>query len=117
VSAGDVQTASPDSLFGPFLLKLCDVATTVTNVANDSSVFLFPNPASEYFNVELTSAKGPIRFYLVNILGEILQQKEIIDASGHLQVQFDLSSCPSGPYLMRIVSNNKTVAGKVQVVH
>ncbi|MEP7128058.1 MAG: T9SS type A sorting domain-containing protein [Chitinophagales bacterium] len=116
VSVGNIHFMSADTLRGPFLLKLCDVATVTQDITDNNSLLLFPNPAAEYFNVEIASAKETVHVYIADITGKNLQHKQISNRSGNVKLQFDVSTYPAGSYFVRVISNENSIVKQLQVV-
>ena len=69
--------------------------TSVTNL-NESEIKLYPNPATDYINIDLPSVSGNIS--IVNITGKTILIKDIRSSVERI----DLSDLNSGIYLVRI---------------
>ena len=68
---------------------------------------LFPNPADEVLNIDLTSYKGAaVSLFVYNHLGQPVITKQIENVTDGL-IQVDVSNQQVGNYLVRVVSKGK----------
>lgn len=72
---------------------------------------IYPNPARDEVMIDLSTKGKPANLYLVNYLGE--QVLERIDAIGN--ITFDISSLPSGIYLLQISTLSRVTTQKLFV--
>lgn len=70
--------------------------------ALNADVSIWPNPASDEVNVEITGADKRVTVELINALGETIQQKEERTEAGKINVKFDLSALHSGIYFIKV---------------
>ncbi len=75
---------------------------TTVNTGGTAEVRLYPNPASEYVNVDIiTSAEGDYKVEVMNIMGQKLNS---VVAENH-KARIDVASLPSGTYLVECYRN------------
>jgi PKD repeat protein len=78
--------------------------TGVTELGNDYSISVFPNPGSGSFTVELHGGfiDGEIAIEVVNILGQKVFSSTEIMSSGNRKMQIDLTNVTGGVYFIEI---------------
>lgn len=77
-------------------------------VAN-SNINIYPNPTKGRINIDNISNAN---IYITDIMGNVIAGKENVKGSSG----FDLSGFASGIYLVKIVSDNKVITRKVNVI-
>lgn len=76
---------------------------------------IFPNPTQESFQARLTpNHPGDLHLDLIDLQGKVLHQRSTKGRKGaELLESFDLSSYPSGIYLLRIILGNAVLTRRV----
>lgn len=102
---------------GALVGSACDtIATGVDDIAADSKVRLYPNPAKDVVQIDLTSYNhyNPNNIlFLYNTEGKLVQQAAV----PYLSAQMDVSNLPAGLYQWAFGSVNKIAAkGNLTVV-
>jgi hypothetical protein len=82
---------------------------TGTNVIPNANVTIYPNPTKGRINIENVSNAN---IYITNVLGTVIASKENVSGS----TGFDLSNVANGIYLVKIVSGNKVITKKINVI-
>lgn len=80
------------------------------NTNPSSNVNIYPNPTTGKIVIENVSNSN---IYITNILGNVISAKENVDGSA----SFDLSDFAKGIYMVKIVSGNKVVTRKINVIN
>jgi len=77
----------------------------------EREVSIYPNPTQGALKIEIkgTPIESPIYFYISDINGRILAQKESPDAL----YTYDMTSYPKGVYLLRVVIDGKKKEWKI----
>jgi hypothetical protein len=75
-------------------------------------VQVYPNPFTEKFRVEITSAE-PVTTRVYNTLGGIVKEKVLDEQGVNKSVEFDLAGSPPGVYILRIQKEGKTHQVKI----
>jgi len=102
----------------------CEGETYCTNIEVDDivgvddfetdAIELYPNPTRGYFNLKLqVNTLQNVGLELVNSLGETVSAKYLTDFQGEINETFDISTQPSGVYLLRIRMDDKLITRKV----
>ena len=78
-------------------------------VANNN-INIYPNPTKGKISVENVSNAN---IYITNIMGNIIAAKQNVTGNA----SFDLSSVAKGIYMVKIVSDNKVITRKVNVIN
>jgi spore coat protein A, manganese oxidase len=89
-----------------------------SEVIENESLMIYPNPAQTVLTVDLKSYEGQsVQFYLYNALGG-LEQVQQIDNMLAAPLTLNVAGLASGAYLLRVESEGKpTVRQLIQVVH
>jgi hypothetical protein len=67
---------------------------------------LYPNPTTDYLNVQATGFSGNVRIQLISILGQIVAVYEL-QADDIKNQKFDVSNLPIGAYNFRLTDGNR----------
>lgn len=78
-------------------------------VAN-SNINIYPNPTKGNFSIENLDDAS---IYITNIMGNVIAAKESVTGS----TSFDLSGVAKGMYLVKIVSDNKVITKRINVIN
>jgi hypothetical protein len=79
-------------------------------LTNEASVSIYPNPsASGIFQVDISGSDSETRFDVTSLDGRTMQQGEWNTKKG----QLDLSSYPSGMYLLKIMQQDRIVTRRL----
>jgi hypothetical protein len=73
------------------------------------NIAIYPNPTKGRINIEHLSNAN---IYITNIVGNVVAAKENVSGSA----SFDLSGVANGIYLVKIVSDNKVITRKINVI-
>jgi PKD repeat protein len=75
---------------------------------------VFPNPSKGLFNIQMNSNALSSKIAVMNLLGEVILTKELVQTSnGNFESQIDLSNYPNGIYLIDLSTENQTVVRKI----
>jgi hypothetical protein len=101
-----------------YRLKMVDLDNrfTYSNLAivrkgTKSAITVFPNPVTDYTNVEFSNAKGTYNISVINQAGQVLQVRNAEITSTVQYVRIEKGNLPTGMYHLRIVN---TESGDVQ---
>lgn len=73
---------------------------------------VYPNPASNYVNIKLTTNGNLIEVKLYNIMGELVANENLVDGNNTLSV----ANLPDGIYFYSIIKNNAILETKKLIV-
>ena len=122
---GDIDyVADVGSSITTIIMPSYDISVTATFIADTLSVgiispgsggglSLFPNPASRQVRLVAKEFKGEARVSIIDINGTVLRQ-ELLGNDGELVIE--TASLPKGTYLVRVVSQNKTMHARLVVI-
>jgi len=92
------------------------VTMGITNKDLSSSLLVYPNPGRGVFNLEAGNISGPfVGITLSNVLGEILQTKNIQNQTGYLNERFDLSTFAPGTYFIRVQAGESSLSARMVI--
>ena len=88
--------------------------TTITHEKTIHNLLVYPNPATNKFNIEFSSsAWKPIDIKLMDILGRVVIKHNQIKALGQHKVSLDLSKLDRGVYEVVITTNGEKHSRKI----
>ncbi len=87
----------------------------LSDIADDSRLQLYPNPADNAVTVTLSGVHGRTVIALMDVTGRLLRQHIVTDATSRPACQLDLNNLPAGSYFVRITGDNITAARKLVV--
>ncbi len=70
---------------------------------------VFPNPVTKTMNVSIPGILGMADIRVFDIYGKLVLQR----STGQTNTQLDLSSLPSGMYMVKVVNDGKETSMKV----
>jgi Secretion system C-terminal sorting domain len=83
--------------------------------AKDEKNHLWPNPSTSYFNIELTDINGNLKVELVDNKGIVIP---VTFTRGKQYITiYNLQKLKNGFYVVRIISNNKVINKKVEILN
>jgi hypothetical protein len=88
--------------------NVAETATSIQNQNIENSIYVYPNPSTGIFNIEVNSAeKTNIEVY--DMLGKKIKSFELNNSRSTL----DLTGSPKGMYMLRIISDGEIVNKKI----
>lgn len=88
--------------------------TDYTEEETNTSINCYPNPASEFLNVELENKSTRYNIKLLNINGAVVDVKLTGNSNG---VHLSLENIPNGIYFLKIIKDDETIETKKIVVN
>ncbi|MFN3839139.1 MAG: T9SS type A sorting domain-containing protein [Cyclobacteriaceae bacterium] len=91
----------------------------ITGIENElaSAIQVYPNPVTDWLRVEATGIEGTVSLALFNLQGQNLHLSEIQPDQGNIRYQVNMSTMPSGLYLLRMETIKGTVIRKVAKIN
>jgi len=90
--------------------------TGVNPIENDVTISVYPNPSNGQFKVDIASGiSGKINLQVVNLKGQVVQEKTIENHAGAMAETIDLSTQPKGVYQLVIRSKSKEWIEKITI--
>ncbi|MEM7163478.1 MAG: T9SS type A sorting domain-containing protein [Bacteroidota bacterium] len=75
----------------------------------DAELNIFPNPANDNLNVEITIDNADkLDIEILNSLGQIVERRNLGDVNGFRRIVFNTSDLNAGNYQLRLISNNQS---------
>lgn len=84
-------------------------ATRGDDLITTKPVIVFPNPVAKTMNVSIPGIQGMADIRVFDIYGKLVQQR----STGQANTQLDLSSLPSGMYVVKVMNDGKESAMKI----
>ncbi|HKK89360.1 MAG TPA: DUF4397 domain-containing protein [Saprospiraceae bacterium] len=93
------------------------ISSTVERVEDNIDLRVGPNPASTFGMIHFSEAMDVNRIDLVTIQGQVVRNYQEGQLEGYSGAyKFDLNGIPSGSYVLRIMSNDKTYVSRLSVI-
>ena len=90
-----------------------DITTGMTDEISKAGFKVYPNPSKGIIKVDLSGIEGTERLDVYNLAGQRVAQKVV--SKGNDIMEIDLRRFPSGQYVIRGISGNKTFEQKVLI--
>ena len=84
-------------------------ATRGDDLITAKPVIVFPNPVTKTMNVSIPDIQGMADIRVFDIYGKLVQQR----STGQANTQLDMSSLPSGMYVVKVMNDGKETAMKI----
>ncbi len=91
-------------------------AVSVENRSRDYNVRIYPNPADDKLNIDISSdMQQNLKLELIDMLGKMLWSENISDNKGVYHGSIDINSYPAGIYFISISGENLNICRKIVV--
>jgi len=96
-----------------------NASTSISNVSSEQSLFVYPNPASDYVLVEYDSKMaGNVSISVFDLNGkQVLSLMNGAISSGKFSKKFDVKSLSDGQYLVKFELNGNSTFKQIKVSH
>lgn len=91
-----------------FTYKASNDASVNSLLAKETSINMYPNPAQDYVNIEISSEKATLQIF--DMQGRLVKQEQINDRNNQINTN-DLQ----GTYIVKVISGNKLETKKLIV--
>lgn len=98
--------------FDPIIME-CLPSSVGVETLDEELVNIFPNPASDYANIELNFV-GNVKIEILNLLGSVVYQNNI-NASGQTNEVVYLGDLADGLYLLSVQTEEQNISRKLTV--
>ncbi|MEI6020550.1 MAG: T9SS type A sorting domain-containing protein [Bacteroidota bacterium] len=93
-----------------------DLTGISKNAAKGFNVMVYPNPANEKANIQITSEKaGTAKVVVINTIGQVVFEKQVNVYAGTNTAYIDLSNFAAGVYNVSVDTENNHVVSKLTV--
>ncbi len=98
-------------------VTICDASLAANNTASTSAFKMYPNPASNVFNIEFNlTATSSVSASLSNVMGQTVATQNLGNVSNG-KVSFNTNELPNGVYFYEFIANGSRSTGHVVVAH
>jgi len=111
VPCGSVPAYQDADSWNHFIHIQDTCGNSISEISQNNSVILYPNPAVGYFTVESKNLQIN-KIMLFDLAGKLRKSVDVKNS----QAIIDISSCPRGMYLVRIITENGIINKKVLLV-
>lgn len=85
---------------------------TNIEITDNNLYSIYPNPASEYFNIEINNIENEVIIELFDLTGKQIINKTLT-GKGTFSETFNLSNYPAGVYLLKLTIDNQILNEKI----
>ena len=90
------------------------LSTELTELEELKSLLIYPNPSRDIFNISFIVAKKQnLTISILDLLGEYVMKKQIVQFTGEYKEQVNLGSYSNGFYFLKIESPNEVINKKI----
>lgn len=89
--------------------------TGLDDVAFSNNVSIVPNPTNGNVTININGAEGNVTVKLYNIIGSELKSFTSNDVNNNFSRVFDYSDLPTGTYLVKVQTGNKTAVKRLAI--
>jgi len=89
-------------------MKMVSLLDVKENILSNYNVSVFPNPASDYLQIEQSEANIS-HIEIINLQGQVIKSQRILGNQSTL----DLSNVSAGVYILKIYTNSGFVVKKL----
>jgi|TARA_B110000261_G_scaffold20389_1_gene20627 hypothetical protein len=82
-------------------------AVGIEELKKETTIKIFPNPATNYLNVAITSNEVNKKIQLIDLLGKVVYSNTL--AKNNSQLRVNTSNLLPGVYFVSVTSNNKSI--------
>lgn len=90
-------------------------AVTTTPFEELSSMQVFPNPTTDFVNIQFEGVKAPLTINVISLDGKEMYTKTIQNFDGNYNDQLDFTTYPAGVYLINLKQNDQQRTQQVVV--
>lgn len=83
--------------------SIMDIKLGLSDDDNNLSIFIYPNPTTNYLNLTIENIETNMYFKLFNMNGMIIENRKIISKLEIIQ----MSNLPMGIYIINVFNNSK----------
>ncbi|MCB0652654.1 MAG: T9SS type A sorting domain-containing protein [Saprospiraceae bacterium] len=83
------------------------ITQLVEGPEKDFKILVYPNPVSDYINIEVTGIKNPLKFEMYDLVGLLIMKEELENPF----TRINMATIPDGAYLFRIRSDLDIISG------
>jgi len=87
----------------------CEGTLGINSSINNNSINIYPNPTTEYFNIEFNETLNDNKIMITNQIGEIIKELQVVNKI----TTVDISDFKSGIYFVSITSKNGVSVKKI----
>jgi len=92
-------------------LSFTGTVTGITNIADDKTISIFPNPAGNILSIDLSSFNNArVNVQISDVQGRVVKMEKQVDASANTII--DIATLTNGNYILNVSSEAKTFTGQ-----
>jgi hypothetical protein len=116
-SSGEVVNARSEKLNDAIANGLLSPGTSTTEVYDVNLASVYPNPASDYTNVEINvGSAADVTILVTDMMGQLVSKRNLGTIAGKQNVGYDVSELAAGNYTFKVIAGEKVATQKVSVI-
>lgn len=100
----------------PYIRMNFDPSVSIEDLMEIEELGMYPNPASNSVRLNLDQSFGPSQLEVISTNGQVMISRSIRSVSGGQGIEQDISGLASGIYTVRLITDEATFAGQLNVV-
>ena len=92
-----------------------DPSASIEAIQSIKSLNIYPNPASDYFTVEIDAEKGNYVVTLTDLAGKVVSTNSVSNASGTSTVAINVANLKAGNYLVAVANGSASYTKMVTI--
>jgi uncharacterized repeat protein (TIGR03803 family) len=98
-----INTLVTNVTIKPFATSECNTMGMDKEIADQTPVHLYPNPAADYFNIQVNTIDVKmITIEIVDLLGHVIQKEAKLITGNENRITIDIETMSSGVYMVKI---------------
>ncbi len=116
-SSGEVVNAVSLKLNDAIANGLLSPGTATTEVYDVNLASVYPNPASDFTNVEINvGSAADVTIQVTDMMGQLVSKRNLGTVAGKQNVGYDVSDFAAGTYTFKVIAGDKVATQKVSVI-
>lgn len=116
-SSGRVVNAVSEKLGDAMANGLLSPGTATTEVYDVNLATVFPNPASDFTNIEINvGSAADVTIQVTDMMGQLVSKRNLGTVAGKQNVGYDVSELAAGNYTFKVIAGDKVATQKVSVI-
>lgn len=96
-------------------ISIINTTSVSEGVSQKPDLVVFPNPSAGDLTLQVNNLKGNVEIKVISLLGNIVYKSDISYVAGSLTRKLDLSSLPSGIYMLSVISDTQQLNQRIVI--
>lgn len=116
-SSGEVVNAVSSKLNDAIVNGLLSPGTATTEIYDTNLASVYPNPASDFTNIEINvGSAADVTIQVTDMMGQLVSKRNLGTVAGKQNIGYDVSELADGNYTFKVIAGDKVATQKVSVI-